>query len=59
MKCNACGVYAYIDSTEVVFEGDESPDTETKAYYNQHFVCRNPACPNNGKEIGTLLIPIK
>lgn len=59
MKCEACGIDAYIDSVEVVFEGGESPDEETKAYYKHHFVCRNPACPNSGKEIGTQLIQIK
>lgn len=53
MKCSKCGTEAFIKEAEIVVEGDESPDTETKVFNVAHFVCRNPKCTQYGNEIGT------
>ena len=42
MKCPKCSIEAAISATKYVTEGDNSPDTETKLYIEQHFTCRNP-----------------
>lgn len=51
MKCPKCSIEAAISATKYVTEGDNSPDTETKLYIEQHFTCRNPQCADFGKEI--------
>ena len=53
MKCEVCGVDAFISKSEMVVEGDNSPDTKTKIFQRLHFQCRNKECTNFEKEIGT------
>ncbi|MCI5678716.1 MAG: hypothetical protein MR278_01835 [Bacteroidales bacterium] len=53
MKCDKCGMEAIISDKQLGFEGDESPDTETKAYHALTYSCRNRHCENFEKEVGT------
>lgn len=53
MKCEVCGMEAYISNKRLKFEGDESPDTETKAFNELTYKCRNKQCSQYEKEIGT------
>lgn len=45
MKCKECGLDAIITNKKLCFEGDESPDTGTRAFYELTYQCRNPQCP--------------
>jgi len=52
MICKKCGMEAMIqERSKLLFEGDTSPEEETKAYYIQKYCCRNPNCGAYGKEI--------
>lgn len=53
MECKKCGMAAIIYDKQLCFEGDESPDTETKAYHALTYQCRNINCDNFKKEVGT------
>ena len=53
MRCNKCGTEAFINFSEIVVEGDESPETETKVFNVAHYLCRNKACSEYGCEVGT------
>lgn len=44
MKCPNCNVEMQIISNKLRFEGDESPDTETKAIRVLTLKCRNTQC---------------
>lgn len=52
MECMKCKTDGFITGRKLCFEGDESPETETKAYYEMTFTCRNPQCSAQGQEIG-------
>ena len=52
MLCKKCNTECFIDRTETIVEGDNSPDTETKVYKNLIYVCRNPKCTEFKKDIG-------
>lgn len=52
MKCSKCKTDGFITGRKLCFEGDNSPDTATKAFYEMTYSCRNPQCSENGKEIG-------
>lgn len=52
MECKDCGMDGFIDRKVLGFEGDESPDTETKAFYQLTYICRNRQCKSFGKNIG-------
>lgn len=49
MRCKECGIDAMIAGKKLCFEGDESPDTGTRAFYELTYQCRNPQCPEFGK----------
>ena len=52
MVCKKCGVEAIItDRSSLGFEGDKSPDDETRCFYVYTFGCRNPQCSEHGKKI--------
>ena len=53
MQCKKCGMEAFISGKKLKFEGDASPETETKAYNEITFSCRNKQCSNFEKEVGT------
>jgi len=59
MKCSKCGLDGIISSKKLRFQGDEKPDTATKAFYDLKFTCRNPNCTEFHKEIGTMEVPIE
>ncbi|WP_313528799.1 hypothetical protein [Anaerotignum sp.] len=59
MKCEKCGLDGMISSKDLKFEGDKSPDTPTKAFYDMKFTCRNPNCSEFRKEIGVLKVPLE
>jgi len=52
MKCSKCGLDGIISSKKLRFEGDSDEDTQTKAFYEMTFTCRNPNCTEFQKEIG-------
>lgn len=58
MQCNSCGLDGMITSQVLRFAGDDSPETQTKAYYDLTFTCRNPNCPSCGKEIGSMAVEV-
>lgn len=47
-----------IDKTRYVFEGDQSPDTETKAFIEMDMSCRNKECANYKQIVETIKNPI-
>ena len=53
MQCKGCGLEAMIADKKLCFEGDESPDTGTRAFYELTYKCRNPQCPEFGKVLET------
>jgi hypothetical protein len=44
MKCPKCGIEMNIADSRLRFEGDNSPDTPTKAIRVLTLKCRNPQC---------------
>lgn len=46
MICDICKCEMRITGKKLVFEGDSSPDTETKAFMDLTFECKNPKCTN-------------
>lgn len=46
MKENCCDVEPVIISSKLVLEGDNSPDTKTRAFTVLTMQCVNPQCPN-------------
>lgn len=51
MRCSKCGLDMRIkERSQILFEGDDSPDTETKAFYELTFTCENRQCPDYKKE---------
>ena len=58
MQCEQCGLDGYIRNREILFSGDDSPNTKTQAFYRLHFHCENPNCERYGSEIGTTEIEI-
>lgn len=59
MLCPKCKVEMLAKNQRLTFEGDESPDTETKAFLTSDFVCRNPQCENYGRVVDTVDKPWK
>lgn len=51
MQCPKCRVEARISRAYTAVEGDNSPDTETRIYTVQDFVCVNPQCGEFGRKI--------
>ena len=51
MKCPLCDIEAQITKNRVVMIGD-------KLYRRLTYSCRNKQCSNNGKEIGTIDVPM-
>lgn len=52
MVCKKCGMEAMIMSkSSIGFEGDTSPDDETKCYRVLTYGCRNPNCSEYEKKI--------
>lgn len=49
MKCPNCPVELVIDHTGKIVEGDNSPDTPTKVYEQQYFICPNRQCSKYGQ----------
>jgi len=58
MKCPICGCEGFIQNSEIVVKGDESPDTPTQVFRKLNFYCRNPNCKNYNQNIGEQLNPI-
>lgn len=54
MKCPHCNIEMQITKSHLRFEGDKSPDTETKAYRVLTLQCRNPNCIGAIKQVETL-----
>ena len=50
MICPECKLEMRNENAKIVFEGDDSPDTPTKAFMVVTPVCRNKKCPAYGKE---------
>lgn len=59
MRCKECGIDAMIAGKKLCFEGDESPDTGTRAFYELTYQCRNPQCPEFGKVLETIKVPLE
>ena len=49
MQCKACPCELRILQSHMEFTGDESPDTETKAWQVMELGCQNRQCPEYGK----------
>ncbi len=54
MKCPKCNIEMQITKSNLRFEGDNSPDTETKAYRVLTLECRNPQCIGHKEVIESL-----
>ncbi len=50
MICPKCKLEMRNEKPHIVFEGDDSPDTQTKAFMMVTPVCRNKKCPAYGEE---------
>jgi hypothetical protein len=51
MECPKCNCSLSISKMRIEFEGDESPDTETKAFNVLESVCTNPKCDNYSADL--------
>lgn len=51
MKCPKCSIEMQIINSKLRFEGDESPDTETKAIRVLTLKCRNKQCSGHEEVI--------
>lgn len=54
MKCPLCDIEMQIKGSTLRFEGDTSPDTETKAYRVLTLECRNPQCKGHTETVESL-----
>lgn len=52
MICPECKTEAAIMESGYEVRGDRAADTKTQLYSVLKFFCRNPKCPQYGKEIG-------
>ena len=52
MICPKCKLEMRNEKPHIVFEGDDSPDTQTKAFMMVTPVCRNKKCPAYYAESG-------
>ena len=50
MICPKCKLEMRNEKPHIVFEGDDSPDTQTKAFMMVTPVCRNKKCSAYGEE---------
>ena len=48
--CASCGLEKRVTGSSVVVRGDSSPDTQTRVYNVLTLECRNPNCPDRGKQ---------
>jgi len=46
MLCPNCAAEMRITGKRLTFTGDESPETETKAFIELTLECKNPRCTN-------------
>ena len=51
MKCPKCNIEMQIISNKLRFEGDEIPDTETKAIRVLTLKCRNTQCSGHEETV--------
>lgn len=59
MQCPKCKIEAAIVKSGYTTVNDDTPDKETELYINQEYACRNPACDNYKKVIGTVKNPLR
>lgn len=57
MKCPLCNLEMYAVSHKLVFENDDTPDKETKAFTEIELMCRNKNCANHERIVSTEKIP--
>lgn len=50
MTCPKCKIEMRNEKPHMIFEGDDSPDTPTKAFMIVTPVCRNKKCSAYGEE---------
>ena len=55
-KCPKCNGTLSIAKSHIKFEGDNSPDTETKAYNVLDMICTNPRCPNYTSDLSNPIV---
>lgn len=58
MKCAKCDVEPMISHSQIIVEGDTSPEEKTAVYRKLSFQCRNPKCENYNRTIGEERIKI-
>lgn len=58
MNCKHCGNTLNIGKAYITFEGDNSPETPTKAFNNLPMICTNPQCSFYGGDKQNLSAPI-
>lgn len=58
MICKHCNIEAFVQSAPIRIDGDKSPETTTKVYAVQEFICRNPQCSYCGQVVGKEEIPL-
>lgn len=51
MLCPVCKTEMRIESSRITYEGDESPETETKAFRISTLKCRNKKCRNYDQNV--------
>lgn len=59
MICPKCKLEMRNENPHIVFEGDDSPDTQTKAFMMVTPVCRNKKCPAYGEETDPIKTEMK
>ena len=55
-KCPKCNGTLSIAKSHIEFEGDTSPDIETKAYNVLDMVCTNPRCENYTTDLNNPIV---
>ena len=56
MQCKKCNCSLSIARSHIEFDGDNSPDTPTKAFNVLDMVCTNPKCDNYSKDLNSPLV---
>lgn len=59
MQCPLCKLELFAESHRIIFENDDTPDKETKAFTEIELKCRNKNCVNFGKIVTTTKIPLE
>lgn len=59
MQCPKCKIEAAIVKSGYTTVNDDTPDKETELFIKQEYACRNPACDNYKKVIGTVKNPLR